>query len=155
MSAPRPARLHHVPQLTAILWAFSRRAPWLPRVRARRTDLRLMAKITHRGWVRIVPGRRGPVGFIARDGARIHALYVHPRAHRSGLGTTLLEDAKSRSKRLELWVAEANHPARAFYAAHDFTEAARTEGGGNDENLPDILMVWPPEERAQARSAQP
>ncbi|RKF13604.1 GNAT family N-acetyltransferase [Roseovarius spongiae] len=143
--APEPARLRHVPHLAAILWASGRRTPWLPRVRARRTDLRLMASITRRGWVRVMRGRRGPVAFIARDGARIHALYVHPRAARRGLGSALIDHAKAQAPRLELWVAEANRPARAFYAAHGFAEAARGQGAGNDENLADILMVWSPE----------
>ncbi|WP_272008760.1 GNAT family N-acetyltransferase [Roseovarius sp. ZX-A-9] len=149
---PRRARLHHVPQMTAILWAFARSTPWLPRVRPRHTDLRLMAQFTRRGWVRIVPGRCGPAAFITREGERILALYVHPRARRRGLGSALLQDAKSQSPRLELWVVEANHPARAFYTAHGFVEVARARGGGNDENLPDILMVWPPE--SSQRSAE-
>lgn len=135
-------RLWHVPRLTGILWAFGRSVPWLPRVRARRTDLRLMTAVTRRGWVRILCDRRGPAAFIARDGGRIHALYVHPRARRQGLGEALLTEAKAEVARLELWVAEANEGARAFYAAQGFAEARRGQGDGNDENLPDILMVW-------------
>lgn len=149
--SPRPARLRHVPQLAAILWANGRRAPWLSRVRAPRTDLHLMATITRRGWVRMLRGRAGlPAAFIARDETRIHALYVHPRLCRSGMGRALLDDAKSRAAMLELWVAEANAPARAFYAAQGFAEAQRSAGLGNDENLPDIRMVWHAAQRAPA-----
>lgn len=139
---PAPARLWHVPRLTGILWAFGRGAPWLPRVRARRTDLRLMTEVTRRGWVRMLRDGRGPAAFIARDGARIHALYVHPRARRQGLGAALLAEAKAQAGRLELWVVEANETARAFYAAQGFVETRRGLGEGNDEMLPDILMVW-------------
>lgn len=147
--SPAPARLWHVPRLAGILWAFGRSAPWLPQVRARRTDLRLMTQVTRRGWVRLLRDRRGPAAFIARDGARIHALYVHPRARRRGLGRALLAEAKAEAARLELWVAEANDSARAFYAAQGFAEARRGFGEGNDERLPDILMVW--QARAEER----
>ncbi len=139
---PARARMWHVPQMTAILWGFARRNSWLPRVRPYRTDLRVMAQITRRGWVRVLHDARGPAAFIARDGARVHALYVHPRAQGRGLGRALLNDAKRDAPKLELWVAEANEKARAFYAAEGFAEAARGIGAGNDEALPDIHMLW-------------
>lgn len=101
-----------------------------------------MIRATRRGWVRLARDRRGAAGFLVRDRVRIHALYVHPRAQRQGVGQALLEDAKSRSERLELWVLEANMPARGFYAAQGFAESRRGGGAGNDEKLPDILMVW-------------
>ncbi len=141
-AGPTRARLWHVPQMAAILWGFIHRTPWLPRVRPYRNDLRVMAQITRAGWVRVVRDARGPAAFIARDGAIVHALYVHPRAQGRGLGRALLEDAKRGQPRLELYVAEANRPARAFYTAHGFTEAARSDGADNDERLPDIHMIW-------------
>ena len=139
---PVPARLWHVPQMAAILWGFIRRTPWLPRVRPYGTDLRVIARITRAGWVRVLRDRRGPAAFIARDGARVHALYVHPRAQGHGLGRALLRDAMRAQPRLELYVAEANEAARAFYAAHGFAEAGRSDGTDNDERLPDIHMIW-------------
>ncbi|MBZ8117476.1 GNAT family N-acetyltransferase [Roseovarius sp. LXJ103] len=142
MSTPHRARLWHVPHLARILWRFGRSAPWLPRVRSRRTDLAVMARITRRGWVQLIRDGRGPAAFIARDGALIHALYVNPRARRRGLGRSLLHDAKLGSARLELFVAEANRPARAFYAAEGFCEVARSNGARNDEKLPEIHMIW-------------
>jgi ribosomal protein S18 acetylase RimI-like enzyme len=128
--------------MAAILWDFIDRTPWLPRVRPYRTDLRVMAQITRAGWVRVLRDGRSPAAFIARDGVLVHALYVHPRAQRRGMGRALLDDAKRGQPRLELYVAEANAPARAFYAAHGFAEVGRTSGAGNDEHLPDILMIW-------------
>lgn len=142
MAAPSRARLWHVPQMTAILWEFGRRTPWLPRVRPFHTDLHVMARITRRGWVRVIFDARGPAAFIARDGAWIHALYVHPRAQGRGLGRALLNDAKRSEATLNLHVVEVNHPARAFYAAQGFTEYARGYGLGNDENLADIHLIW-------------
>ena len=145
-----PARAHigHAPYLLAILWAFTHNTPWLPQVRSRLTDIQMMARVICRGWVQVVHDSQGPAGFIARDGARVHALYVHPRARRQGLGRALLDDAKARADRLDLWVLQANTAARNFYARHGFAETTRTYGAGNDENLPDILMVWQKEQEA-------
>ncbi len=144
MTAARPARarLWHVPQMTAILWDFIHRTPWLPRVRPYGTDLRVMARITRRGWVRVLRDAQGPAAFIARDGVRVHALYVHPRAQGRGMGRALLNDAKRAAPRLELWVAEANEGARIFYATQGFAEHARGCGTHNDERLPEIHMIW-------------
>lgn len=156
MSAPSRARIWHVPHMARILWRFGHSAAWLPRVRSRRADLAVMTRITRRGWVQLIRDGRRPAAFIARDGALIHALYVDPRAQRRGLGRALLHDAKSRSSRLELYVAEADAPARAFYVAEGFAEAARTDGTRNDEQLPEIHMIWQLETKpASARRSIP
>lgn len=140
-----------MPRLLSILWAFTRATPWLPQTRGRWLDARLMGRIIRRGWVRQVADTRGPAGFIARDGAHIHALFVHPRARGQGLGQALLDEAKARADRLELWVLHANTAARRFYAAQGFDEVLCSRDGlGNDENLPDVLMVWQPQERGAA-----
>jgi len=134
--------MRHVPQMALILWRFARRTPWLPRVRPFYTDLYLMALITRRGWVKVLHDARGLAAFIARDGARIHALYVHPRAQRQGFARALVSDAQREQPYLTLYVVARNHPARAFYSAQGFVEHARGCGLGNDENLADIHMIW-------------
>lgn len=139
---PGDATLRDAPACLRILWAFGRATPWLPRARSWWEDLPLMTRIIRRGWVRRIRDGNGTVGFIARDGARIHALYVHPRARGQGLGRALVEDAKTRADRLELWVLHANDPARGFYRAQGFQEVLCSQGLGNDENMPDVLMVW-------------
>ena len=136
------ARLWHLPHLARILWAFTRATPWLPRVRSPRDDLRALAWVTRRGWVRIVRDRSGIAAFIVRDGSRVHALYVAPARRGQGYGGALLAEAKGAVDALDLWVLERNVAARAFYAAQGFREAARGQGMGNDEGLPDILMIW-------------
>jgi hypothetical protein len=40
-------------------------------------------------------------------------------------------------------VFERNSGARAFYARHGFTEVTRTDGSGNEEREPDVLLTWP------------
>lgn len=139
---PGDATLRHMPGCLAALWSFSRHTPWLPRARARWEDIALMVRILRRGWVRFIRDGRGVAGFLARDGARIHALYVHPRARGQGLGSALLDDAKAGAEHLELWVVQANAAARHFYATQGFEEVLHSRGMGNDENLPDVLMVW-------------
>ncbi|MBA83786.1 MAG: GNAT family N-acetyltransferase [Rhodobacteraceae bacterium] len=137
---PHMARLWHVPVLLSILWLHTRTAGetgrgWL-------SDAQLMAKVVLRKWVRFVRDETGIAGFIMRDGARVHALYVHPRAQGHGVGRGLLNDAKTLSPRLELWTLQSNHLARAFYLAQGFSEVAHTAGEGNDEGLPDVCLVW-------------
>ena len=76
-----------------------------------------------------------------RDGW-IEQLYVLPAAHGRGIGTELLELAKSASERLELWTFQRNEPARRFYEARGFTLAEQTDGSRNEEKEPDARYVW-------------
>ena len=137
-SKPRRARLWHVLRLARILWSAAPRRS----MRARLGDIRLLVRLVRKGQITHVPGMLGPRGFLARDGERIHALYTHPRARRQGIATRLMNEAKTRAKRLELWTAQANLPARAFYAQHGFYAAALTNGQGNDDGLPDMRLKW-------------
>lgn len=132
------ATLWDLPWLLNVLWAFTRHTSWLPWRRSRWVDAALMARLIRSGRVRHVARE----AFIARDGSRIHALYVHPARRGEGLGRILLDEAKDARSRLELWVLAQNMPARRFYAAQGFEEVLFGKGMGNDENLPDILMVW-------------
>lgn len=136
------ARLWHIPQLLRVLWAHTRTGETYGSARTRLTDLRLMLLCNHRGWIKLIRGDRGTVGFLVRDAERLHALYVHPCAQGEGVGRQLIEGAKAQSPRLELWVLQNNGNAIGFYAAQGFAEICRTDGGGNDEKLPDLCMVW-------------
>lgn len=136
------ARVWHLPRLAVILWGFTRVTPWLPQVRSRREDLRVLARVIWRGWVRVIHQNGRVAGFCVRDGEVLHALYVHPALRGGGLGRVLLSEAKAEAGVLRLWVLEANAAALRFYARHGFAEVARSVGLGNDEGLPDILMVW-------------
>jgi GNAT superfamily N-acetyltransferase len=136
------ARIWHLPRIAAILWAFTRRTAWLPRVRSPLEDLMALAWVTARGWVRVLRDRAGVAGFIIRDGSRVHALYVAPDRRGQGIGRRLLTEAKARAEMLDLWVLAGNAPARAFYREQGFREVSQGQGAGNDEGLPDILMIW-------------
>ncbi|MBV0911642.1 GNAT family N-acetyltransferase [Anianabacter salinae] len=103
--------------------------------RALRDLIRQGAVITARGWV-------APVGFLARSGDTIHALYVSPSARGRGIGERLIEHAKDGRDRLDLWTAQGNEGARRFYARHGFYVSGFSAGSANDEGAPDVRMTW-------------
>jgi len=139
---PRRARLWHLPRLARILWAVEPRN----RTRDRATDLTALARLIRRGAVLHIPGPlpalSGPRGFLALEGCRVHALYIHPRARRQGLASRLITEAQNSTQQLDLYTAQDNAPARAFYAAHGFHAQAFTNGEGNDDGQPDMRLVW-------------
>lgn len=114
----------------------------MPRLYSRAQDAAHAGMMIDRGWVHVHQAHGAVDGFIARSGAVIHALYVRAGARNRGIGTALLEHAKAGSATLDLWTFEANRGAQNFYARHGFAQTERTNGAGNDENLPDIQFVW-------------
>lgn len=93
-------------------------------------------------WVADVDGQL--VGYILLEPGWMHSIYVRPGRTREGIGSMLLDLAKSlQPDGLALWVFESNVPAQRFYRRHGFTEAERTDGADNEEQAPDIRMVWP------------
>ncbi|MBI5707626.1 MAG: GNAT family N-acetyltransferase [Armatimonadetes bacterium] len=82
-------------------------------------------------------------GFMRLEGTEFDALYVLPRRHGKGVGTALLELAKSKSPgELWLWVFQKNLQARRFYERHGFVLDHETNGQGNMEKEPDARYVW-------------
>lgn len=86
-----------------------------------------------------------PVGLLLLEGDWLHSLYVRPGHTGAGVGTLLLELARSRRPHgLELWVFETNTGARRLYERHGFEVLERTDGSHNDEGAPDLRMAWLP-----------
>ena len=84
------------------------------------------------------------VGFANLTPTWLDGLYVAPDAQRQGVGSALVDLAKSlRPTGFGLWVFEVNDPARSFYRRHGFVELERTDGSANEERAPDVRMVWP------------
>jgi putative acetyltransferase len=81
-------------------------------------------------------------GFVAFREGWIDHLYVLPRAQRRGVGSALLEVAKSRWPRLCLWTFQRNQGARAFYEANGFVLVGETDGSDNEEKEPDVRYEW-------------
>lgn len=132
------ARADEAPALGAILSDWIDATDWMPRLHQRQDDAEFVGRLIARGQVRVAR-KPGAVGFIARDGAEIDALYVAPRGQ--GIGRALIAEAQTLQPHLALWTFAANAPARAFYAAMGFAETGGTQGD-NAENLPDIRMEW-------------
>ncbi len=83
------------------------------------------------------------VGYLLLDPEWVDSLYVRPDLTGQGVGSVLLDLAKSlRPGGFGLWVFETNVRARQFYLRHGLVEAERTDGSGNEEKAPDIKMVW-------------
>ena len=119
----------------------------MPRIHKRDDEQAFAADLVARGWVSVARQRGRVVGFFARDGAEVVALYVARGARGQGVGTALLARAKRRTPRLALWTFQFNHAAQAFYRRQGFHEIDRTGGAGNDEKLPDIRYAWERRER--------
>lgn len=85
-----------------------------------------------------------PVAFLALGGDMVEHLNVRPDSQRTGIGTALLDAAKARRPAgLRLWVFQRNQGALSFYSRHGFVEIELTDGAGNDEREPDVLLAWP------------
>lgn len=82
------------------------------------------------------------VGVIAFREDWIDQLYILPDAQGLGLGTALVNVAKSAFPRLHLWTFQRNHPARRFHEARGFVLIRQTDDAANEEKEPDALYVW-------------
>jgi len=81
--------------------------------------------------------------FMALEPTEIEHLYVHPAHQGAGLGTRLLEHAKTRlDTGFRLWTFCQNKQARNFYTRHGLEVELITDGRRNEEKLPDIRFVW-------------
>jgi GNAT superfamily N-acetyltransferase len=93
----------------------------------------------------IADAEEGGCGFIGLREDLVTHLYVEPSAQNRGIGTALLDHAKSlRPDRLELWVFQKNDGARRFYERHGFRLVRLTHGADNMEKEPDALYEWRP-----------
>jgi chorismate mutase len=95
-------------------------------------------------WVAEVAGR--VVGFARLSADWLDDLYVAPGHAGHGIGSALLDLAKSlRPDGFSLWVFESNEPARRFYRRRGLVELLLTEGADNEEGAPDLKLAWPGE----------
>lgn len=147
MTSLRAARDLDAGAVGDILSAFIDGTEWMPRLYSRAEDVAHAARLIARGWVTVAEHEGRVLGFVARDGAEIDALYVADAAQRQGIGRALIRKMQTQEARLMLWTFQANLRAQAFYLAHGFQEEARTDGAENDEGLPDIRYVWEREVR--------
>jgi GNAT superfamily N-acetyltransferase len=125
----------------AELFARSRRAamPWLPVLHSPEEDAAFFtAQVAEQqAWLAVGEAIRG---FAVVGDGWLHHLYVDPDHQGRGVGTALLGVAVDAGAR-RLWAFQRNTAARAFYEARGFVEVERTDGSGNEEREPDVLMA--------------
>ncbi|MFT6091416.1 MAG: GNAT superfamily N-acetyltransferase [Sulfitobacter sp.] len=126
----------------AILSEFVDTSDWMPRIHTRAEDIAHAARMIDLGRVHVAEDNGKVVGFCARNGDDLDALYVASEKRGQGVGAALLRHAQTVVDRLELWTFQANEGAQRFYLRHGFVELQRTDGSGNDERLPDIQYEW-------------
>jgi ribosomal protein S18 acetylase RimI-like enzyme len=84
-----------------------------------------------------------PLAVLVLDGGWVDQLYVEPTCTGMGLGSRLIELAKSRRPAgLQLWTFVTNTGAQRFYRRHGFVVAETTDGSRNEEKAPDIRFSW-------------
>lgn len=73
----------------------------------------------------------------------IDQLYLHPDVVGQGIGTRLIEWAKTElGSPIRLYTFQENQRAIRFYKRHGFKAIQYGDGSENEENCPDILYEW-------------
>nr|WP_251363754.1 GNAT family N-acetyltransferase [Epibacterium ulvae] len=128
---------------------------WMPKEHSGAEAISFCGTMIDRGWVTVAERAQQILGFLARDGDEICALYVAPEAQGQGIGSALLNEAMTQVVQIMLWTFQVNVGAQRFYLRHGFVETTRTDGQGNAENLSDIAYVWTKVAPALADGSEP
>lgn len=128
----------------AALFAVSRRLltflPDLHSVEEDQAHIRERVLVDYRVTVAERDGRI--VGFMAELDGWIEHFYIDASQLRTGIGSVLMDDAKSRNEELQLWCFADNLRGRAFYESQGFVPVKFTDGADNEARAPDILYRW-------------
>jgi GNAT superfamily N-acetyltransferase len=151
-SVLRPATPLDASKLGEILYRFEHETPWMPKEHSLAETIAFCDRMIAQGWITVAqdPASGQILGFCAKDGPEICALYLLPEHTGLGVGKQLLDQAKETSPELQLWTFEANHAAQRFYRREGFVETQRTNGHRNSEGLPDIEYRWQVKEMEHA-----
>lgn len=132
----------------ADLWLRSRRAsvPDIPPPAHSDDEVRDWFRdvvVPHREvWLASREDDRELLGLLVLHGDWVDQLYVAPECVGGGIGSRLLDVAKTaRPAGLQLWTFESNLGARRFYERHGFVRVERTDGD-NEEGAPDLRYTW-------------
>ncbi len=136
------AEASEVPDLARMIADWVREADWMPVLHSQEDDEGFVTGLLRTHVVRVARRGMDRVGFLARQGGRVQALHVAQSARGMGIGRALLAEVKAVEPEVNLWTFQANTRAIAFYRREGFAEAERTDGHGNEEQLPDIRMIW-------------
>lgn len=136
------AEASDVADLARMIADWVRETDWMPVLHSQEEDEGFVAGLLRTHVVRVARRGMDRVGFLARHGGKVQALHVAQSARGMGIGRALLDEVKAVEPEVSLWTFQANTRAIAFYRREGFVEAERTDGHGNDEQLPDIRMIW-------------
>jgi GNAT superfamily N-acetyltransferase len=128
--------------------ALNHALPWLAQLHTPEEDRRFFRERVFQScevWGSV--DRTTIIGMIAFREGWIDQLYVLPKGQGRGVGTELLEVAKSSHKRLQLWTFQRNSHACRFYESRGFSVVEKTDGTRNEEREPDVLYSWTRENR--------
>ena len=119
----------------------------MPTVRRAHTDDEVRDWVSHvlvpAGHVLVADRGTGVIAMMALSPGWIDQLYVDPGSQRSGVGTRLVDRAKTQHRSgLQLWTFQVNRPAQQFYERHGFVLRERTDGAANEECEPDLRYSW-------------
>jgi GNAT superfamily N-acetyltransferase len=119
--------------------------PWLPILHTPEEDQAFFRAQLAGGRAWVAEDQGELVGFAIASPGWLDHLYVRPDRRGTGVGSALLARALGdQPDGLDLWVFARNAPAREFYARRGFVDVLATDGEGNEEREPDVLMRWPP-----------
>ena len=133
----RPAQTRDAVACAAIPNDWIDDADWMPRVHSHSgvtDDYRDFVFAKRAVFVSCDP----PLGFIALDTENAFVTELDFAQPGHGTGRSLLDHAKFRSRKLDLWTFVANNYARRFYEGEGFTEVSQIDRN-NKEGLPDVL----------------
>lgn len=139
----RPAQPEDLLVVAGIFSRSIRTLDFLPELHTIAEDFafwRDVVMVEQRVWVAEASGI--VAGVMADHDCWITMLYVHPNQVGTGIGSALINTAKSNMEFIRLWCFQKNTRARAFYERHGFVAAAFTNGAGNAEKEPDVRYEW-------------
>ncbi len=143
----RPAAPDDAPAVAEVVLRARAHAPMPPGVHTEDEVRDWIAGRVLAGDVWVAEAAGTVVAMMELSGAWLDQLYVVPEYAGRGVGSALVDVAKSlRPGGFGLWVFVENEPARSFYAHRGLVELESTDGTGNEEGAPDLRMVWPGED---------
>jgi GNAT superfamily N-acetyltransferase len=137
----RAARPTDAGAAAAIVSGYHRDTGWLPDIWSPAETLALCGRMIDAGWVTVADAG-GVQGFVARRDTEIVSLFVAAAMRGKGAGTRLLDAAKARADRLELFAFRADSAARGFYRRRGFAECTLPDPRPNEAGLPEVRMIW-------------